>query len=172
MWEKIRVNFVLFFLNRGLCFSWLCFVSPQKQRSVRAAVRQRASLPHILSDWSSAAIVLVSVTTHYMRPKPSFDFSRTVSTFPLQSPASVLALLTSSPWNIEFLSAGQLTQNSGALQFDRAASAFLIKAAGVKTVLRQEEEERVLPEERRSAADNSVSSTQISPPLPSWEPPL
>lgn len=46
------------------------------------------STPDVLSDWSSAGIVLVGVTTDYMRPKRSCDFSRTVSTFSpnLQSP--------------------------------------------------------------------------------------
>lgn len=46
------------------------------------------SMSDVMSDWSSAGIVPAGVTTDYMRPKRSCDFSHTVSTFSpnLQSP--------------------------------------------------------------------------------------
>lgn len=46
------------------------------------------SMSDVLSDWSSEGFVLADVTTDYMRPKRSCDFSFTVSTFSLnlQSP--------------------------------------------------------------------------------------
>lgn len=66
-------------------------------------VTKSESMSDILSDWSSAGIVLEGVTTDYMRPKRFCDFSRTVLTFSpnLQSPYwhfwhHLLEILTSS----------------------------------------------------------------------------
>lgn len=52
-----------------------------------------------------------------------------------QSPVSILALLTSSPWNIEFLSTVERAQNRGPGNVRPATSVFLIKDTRVKTVL-------------------------------------
>lgn len=95
------------------------------------------SMSDILSDWSSVGIVLASVTTDYMRPKRSWDFSRTVSTFSanLQSPYWHF-------WHhlLEILNSTQLSSlhKTPAPIVRPATSAFLIKDTGVKTVLQQE----------------------------------
>lgn len=110
-------------------------LSPYSDRgSSNNTERKSESMPDVLSDWSSAGIVLAGVTTDYMRPKRSRAFSHTVSTFSpnLQSPYWHF-------WHhlLEILNSSQLSSlhKTVAPAIRPATSAFLIKDTGVKTVL-------------------------------------
>lgn len=100
------------------------------------------SIPDALSDWSSAGIVPgPAVTTHYMRPKHSRNFSRAPSTFP-PDPAG-LRIGTSDIISLKYwvpLSGGAPTkrrQRQAAGGVRPATSALLIKdGPRVKTALR------------------------------------